>query len=199
MIERLTDRSCWIFDLDGTLTLPVHDFAYIRRELAIPAGADILGHLDSLPPEEAFLHHRRLDDIERSLAERAEAAAGVPELLGMLDRLGIHMGVLTRNSREIALLTLEAIGVNNFFLAEHVLGRDEAPPKPDPAGILHLLDLWSTGSQCSVMVGDYLFDLQAGRAAGAVTVHVGRPDGQRWPKESDIMVADLAELVSLLA
>lgn len=48
------------------------------------------------------------------------------------------------------------------------------------------------------MVGDYLFDLQAGRAAGAVTVHVGRPDGQRWPEMSDVIVDDLTQLVALL-
>ena len=38
-------------DLDGTLTLAVHDFALIRRELDIPADHDILGHLAGLPAE----------------------------------------------------------------------------------------------------------------------------------------------------
>jgi hypothetical protein len=33
MINLLVNRSCWIFDLDGTLTLPVHDFGFIRHEL----------------------------------------------------------------------------------------------------------------------------------------------------------------------
>lgn len=198
LADRLTGRSCWIFDLDGTLTLPVHDFAFIRRELAIPDGSDILGHLASLPPEEAALRCRQLDDIEEELAGRAEAAQGAPELLELLDSLGVRLGILTRNSRDIALLTLEAIGVSRYFDADHVLGRDEVPPKPDPAGIIHLLEQWNSRADCSVMVGDYLFDLQAGRAAGAVTVHVARPDGQRWPGESDIMVADLKELVQML-
>jgi phosphoglycolate phosphatase-like HAD superfamily hydrolase len=45
------------------------------------------------------------------------------------------------------------------------------------------------------MVGDYIFDLQAGRSAGALTIHVGRPDGQRWPEASDIMVETLADLL----
>lgn len=46
-----------------------------------------------------------------------------------------------------------------------------------------------------VMVGDYLFDLQPGKAAGAITIHVGRPDGQRWPNVSDVIVDNLADLV----
>lgn len=199
MSRWLCDRSSWIFDLDGTLTLPVHDFAYIRQELAIPDDADILEHLDTLPHTEAKRHHERLEQIERELAERAAAAPGLLELLGRLEQAGARLGILTRNSREIALLTLEAIGARHYFAAAHVVGRGEAPPKPDPAGLLHLLGQWSGSAANAVMVGDYLFDLQAGRAAGTATIHVARPDGQRWPEESDLMVDDLEELAGLLA
>jgi phosphoglycolate phosphatase-like HAD superfamily hydrolase len=79
-----------------------------------------------------------------------------------------------------------------------VLGRDEVAPKPDPAGILHLLGQWQAGPDTVVMVGDYLFDLQAGRNAGAVTIHVGRPDSQRWPDVTDITIDNLADLTGIL-
>lgn len=197
--QRLLRRSSWIFDLDGTLTLPVHDFAFIRRELAIPDGSDILGHLDGLHPAEAALRRGRLDVIERQLADRAEAAPGAGELLALLAGEGVQLGILTRNSREIALLTLEVIGFGRYFTVDDVLGRDEVAPKPDPAGILHLLDRWESVATSAVMVGDYLFDLEAGRAAGVATIHVGRPDGQRWPQATDVQVASLLELAELLA
>ena len=35
----------WVFDMDGTLTVAVHDFAAIRRALEIPPQDDILAHL----------------------------------------------------------------------------------------------------------------------------------------------------------
>ena len=35
----------WVFDMDGTLTVAVHDYKHIRRILEIPEYADILGHL----------------------------------------------------------------------------------------------------------------------------------------------------------
>lgn len=194
----LKNRNSWVFDLDGTLTLPVHDFAFIRRELAIPDGSDILGHLDTLLPEEAALRHLRLSDIERELAGCAVAAPGTSDLLALLDSLGVRLGILTRNSREIALLTLDAIGARHYFDDNHVIGRNEAPPKPDPTGILHLLSQWQTEPDDVVMVGDYLFDLQAGRAVGAITIHVGRPDCQRWPDVSDIIVDNLADLTEML-
>ncbi len=198
VIDLLANRTCWIFDLDGTLTLPIHDFAFICRELAIPDGADILGHLDTLTPEEASRRHLQLNEIERDLAFRAEVAPGVLDLLSLLDSCGFSMGILTRNSREVALLTLEAIGARQYFYDNHVLGRDEVPPKPDPAGIIHLLEQWQSDTDDVVMVGDYLFDLQAGRAAGVITIHVGRPDGQRWPDVSDVIVDSLTDLVEML-
>ena len=45
----LLQRKYWIFDLDGTLTVAVHDFNAIRNELGIPAGQPILKTIESLP------------------------------------------------------------------------------------------------------------------------------------------------------
>lgn len=199
MKKLFINRTCWIFDLDGTLTLPVHDFGFIRQELAIPEGEDILDHLELLPPDLAALRHHRLDEIERSLAGQAEAAPGAVELLACLAEQDFQMGILTRNSRDVAFVTLETLGVRHHFPDAHILGRDDAPPKPDPAGILHLQEKWQVDTENLVMVGDYIFDLQAGRSAGALTVHVGRPDGQRWPEASDIMVETLADLLDSIS
>ncbi len=194
----LTNRSCWVFDLDGTLTLPVHDFGFIRQELAIPDGEDILEHLATLPPEVAEKRHKRLDEIERELASQSIAAPGTGELLAHLHSRGTKLGIVTRNSSEVAQATLEAIGIGHYFTPGQILGRSEALPKPDPAGIVQLQQQWQVEADELVMVGDYLYDLQAGKSAGALTIHVGRPDGLRWPEQTDIMVETLAELVQMM-
>ncbi len=198
-IMSLQSKSFWIFDLDGTLTVPVHDFAFIRKELAIPADADILGHLDALPAAEATVRHARLQEIEVQLAYAAQPAPGALATIAALHQSGARLGILTRNDRDIALLTLKAIGMAHYFTGNHVLGRNEAPPKPDPAGILLLLSEWGAEPSEAVMVGDYLFDLQAGRAAGTTTVHVGRPDGKVWDEYADYHVATLVELARHIA
>ena len=194
----LRSKSFWIFDLDGTLTLPVHDFDYIRKELDIPTVADILGYLANLPEDEASRRHNRLQEIETELAHKAQPSPGALKTVEKLHNSGAKLGILTRNDRDIALLTLEAIGMRAYFAESNVLGRDEAPPKPDPAGIQYLLAEWSALPSDAVMVGDYLFDLQAGRAAGTTTVHVGRPDGKSWHEFTDFSVATLHELDSRL-
>ncbi|MDD2273829.1 MAG: HAD family hydrolase [Desulfuromonadaceae bacterium] len=188
-------KPFWIFDLDGTLTLPVHDFDYIRRELDVPSAADILGYLDSLTGAEASWRHCRLQEIEMDLARKAVPSPGAAEAVARLHQAGAQLGILTRNDRDIALLTLDTIGIGHYFASENVLGRNEAPPKPDPAGIHRLLSCWGAAPEDAVMVGDYLFDLQAGRAAGTATIQVGRPDGKSWPEFTDLALATLAELM----
>ena len=186
----------WVFDMDGTLTVAVHDFAAIRVALDIPPEDDILHHLAALPPEVSRAKHAWLLEHERELAIAARPATGAVELVRGLQARGLRLGVLTRNARELALLTLQAIGLGDCFAAEDVLGRDEAPPKPDPGGLLHLASRWQVAPQQMVMVGDYRFDLECGRAAGTATVLVNEP-ANPWPELTDHFAVDCAELQRL--
>lgn len=195
----ILSRNCWIFDLDGTLTVPVHDFPAIRAALGMDGhDTDILQFLASLPPAEAAARHDRLIEIEYQLADRTAAAPGAERLLDQLSRRGAKVGILTRNTREIALHTLGRIGLDGYFTSEHILGRDEAAPKPHPEGIEKLLAAWGSAPDETVMVGDYLFDLQVGRAAGTATIHVDSSCAFRWPELADISVETLEELVEAL-
>lgn len=197
--QHILARPCWIFDLDGTLTVPVHDFTVIRAELGMTdSDTDILQFLGSLPPAVSATKHARLIGIEYELAERTAAAPGAWRLLDQLFRRDARVGILTRNTREIALHTLARIGLNGYFSAADVLGRDEAEPKPHPEGIDRLLATWGNTPEEAVMVGDYLFDLQVGRAAGTATIHVASSGDFRWPELADLAVATLEELAEAM-
>jgi HAD superfamily hydrolase (TIGR01509 family) len=191
------ETTChWVFDLDGTLTKPVHDFADIRRQLGIPPQADILGYLASLPPAAAQPLIDRLHAIEMELLSRTEAAPGAVPFVRSLAARGARLGILTRNSRVIARQTLAVIGLADCFPPEQIIGRDEAPPKPSPDGLQQLATRWGVPVSRLVMVGDYLYDLQTGRAAGAATIHVDPSGAFRWPHLADRCVATLQELVA---
>ncbi len=189
----------WIFDLDGTLTVAIHDFAKIRAILGVPEGVDILGHLDALPEAEAKVSRGLLAGIEEELAGRTEPAEGAVELLQLLHLRGARVGVLTRNTRDIALKTLGRIGLSPYIPEGDVLGRDEALAKPDPDGIFKLACRWGVPPAALIMVGDYAFDLLTGRAAGAGTIHVDPARAFRWPELTDIAVGSLAELALALS
>ncbi|MCO7567397.1 HAD family hydrolase [Pseudomonas sp. S 311-6] len=187
----------WVFDMDGTLTVAVHDFAAIRQALSIPQEHDILTHLAALPAEEAAAKHAWLLEHERDLAIASKPANGAVELVRELAGRGCRLGILTRNARELAHVTLEAIGLADCFPVEHILGRDEAAPKPSPDGLLKIARAWGVAPGELVMVGDYRFDLDCGRAAGAHTVLVNLPDNP-WPELADWHAADCWALRALL-
>ena len=110
-MRALRERQHWVFDMDGTLTLAVHDFAEIRRALAIPAEADILAHLASLPEPEAARCHAWLLEHERALAEAAQPAPGAVALVRDLHARGVRLGILTRTARPLAQITRRSIGL----------------------------------------------------------------------------------------
>jgi HAD superfamily hydrolase (TIGR01509 family) len=182
----------WVFDLDGTLTLAVHDFALIRRELAIPAEQDILGHLAALPAADAAAKRAWLMAHERELAAASLPAPGAVALLRALHAAGCQLGILTRNDHALAQLTLAEIGVADLFPPEAIVGRDEAVAKPHPAGLWLHAARWAVAPADLVMVGDHGYDLEAGRAAGALTVFVGAAN--EWPALSDHAFADCGAL-----
>ncbi|MBJ6750609.1 HAD family hydrolase [Geomonas anaerohicana] len=194
----ILQKRHWVFDLDGTLTVAIHDFAHIRNVLGVPQGSDILGHLEGLPEAEGVRARALLQSIEEELAGRTEPAEGALELVQLLHGRGTRIGVLTRNTKENALTTLARIGLMDFIGAGDVLGRDDARAKPDPDGIHKLACRWGVPAAALVMVGDYAFDLETGRAAGAGTVHVDPARAFRWPELTDLAVGSLAELAQAL-
>ncbi len=193
----LSDVKHWVFDMDGTLTVAVHDFVAIRVALDIPLEDDILTHLAALPADVAAAKHAWLLEHERELAVGSVAAVGAVQLVRELAGRGYRLGILTRNARELAHITLEAIGLADCFAVEDVLGRDDAPPKPDPGGLLKLATAWKVAPSAMVMVGDYRFDLVCGRAAGTRTVLVNLPENP-WPELADWHAEDCAALRRML-
>ena len=187
----------WVFDMDGTLTLAVHDFPAIKRALEIPLEDDILTHLAALPADVGAAKHAWLLEHERDLALASQPALGAVELVRELAARGVRLGILTRNARELAHVTLEAIGLADCFAVDDVLGRDDAPPKPDPGGLLKLSSAWNVEPGQMVMVGDYRFDLACGRAAGTHTVLVNLPDNP-WPELTDWHAQDCVALRALI-
>jgi len=197
VIELFKASRHWVFDLDGTLTKAVHDFDHIRRELDIPPAEDILTHIHRLTADEKHQKTERLNELEHFYAQQAQPAEGVELLIRHLHKRSCHLAILTRNTRPFALMSLESIGLLSFFDEACVLGRDEAPPKPDPAGIHCIKEHWGVNADSHtpvVMVGDYRFDLAAGKSAQCLTIHVHEDDQLQWPDLTDYRAKTLVDI-----
>jgi HAD superfamily hydrolase (TIGR01509 family) len=194
-----------LFDFDGTLTHPgAIDFPAIKREIGCPPDQYILEWILALPPgEEREAADRVLKRFEREAADASAPNEGAEELVHRLRAHGLAVGVLTRNGRSAvdrALARFTALTARDFDV---IVTRDDGDvaPKPAPDGVLHAAAVMGVPPEETLVVGDFLLDMQAGRAAGAVTAHLlnhGLPafehEEQPDAADCDFVVGRLAEL-----
>ncbi len=175
-----------LFDFDGTLTRPgALDFSRIRHALNCPSDMPILEYIRSIgDPAHRRSAMQRLDQFELEGARISKPNPGAQRLVQWIKLLGLHVAVITRNSMGSvvrALGNFDRIGPHDFDL---IITRDtDVAPKPSGDGIV-----WAAqklGIECAEIleVGDYLFDPQAGLAAGALTVLLD-PDNDPRLKET---------------
>lgn len=184
--------------MDGTLTVACHDFEHIRKQLGLPQGVAILEALEACPAAQASELHARLFEYEMEMAHQARPQPGALELLERLNCRGHQMGILTRNSLEIAFTTLRACGLLHFFKTENILGRECCAPKPDPAGVFQLMRQWGSRGENTVVMGDYIFDLQSGHSAGAHTIHFDVTGDYDWPDVTNFRICNFSEIIKLV-
>jgi HAD superfamily hydrolase (TIGR01509 family) len=164
-----------VFDLDGTLVSQEIDFEAIRRELGVASGTPLLELLHGLPEPRRQSAWEIVDRHEREAAARAKIHQGVSEFVAWLEVRNVRRAVLSRNSRQSVLASLERVGL----AFDPVVAREDAPFKPNPHGLWQICEAWQFAPAEVLMIGDYLYDLQAGRAAGTKTALVTH--GREWP------------------
>ncbi len=184
-----------IFDLDGTLVDSRLDFDAMRHEMGLPAGVPILEGLANIP--DGQVRDRMLEVLrthELRGADESVLFEGVLEFLSHVNHVGISTAVLTRNSRETTERTLNRWGLS----FSQIVTREDAPPKPDPAGVRLIARRWGLPTHQIIVIGDYLFDLQAGRRAGMRSVLFAPNETPTFANEADFILRDFREAVKLL-
>jgi phosphoglycolate phosphatase-like HAD superfamily hydrolase len=101
---------------------------------------------------------------------------------------------VTRNSAESVQTVLRRFGLR-FSLW---LSREHAEPKPSPQPVLKIAEAFGLAPAELLVVGDYIFDVEAGRAAGARTAFVKSRAGAEPPAEADMVIVELRELLDAL-
>jgi phosphoglycolate phosphatase-like HAD superfamily hydrolase len=204
------NKQYWIFDLDGTLTIPQHDFTAMKKECSLPQDIPLLeGVMQQPEPNRSALLHK-IKVWEKELAETAKPSSDALFLVSELHRRGKHMAILTRNLRELAIISLRSANLLQYFSENVIFGRDCAKPKPDPEGIYKIIEQWSNIVSASsnpdkhslnasieqiVMIGDHDFDIEAGFRAGVTTVHIVRSQVKFFSPKADVCVNSLYDLL----
>lgn len=208
-----------IYDLDGTLVDSLGDLAdsvnAMLASLGLPErderevrsfvgeGAErlvrrSLGAANEHRLPEALKSWRA--EYARRLLVRTRPYPGIPEVLEAPPEA---RAVLTNKPGAFAREILQGLGILPRFKA--VVGGDEAPRKPDPAGLLRLCSDLGAAPARTLYVGDSTIDIATGAAAGVPVCAVGW--GLREPQELRMAnpahfcstPADLARLLARLA
>jgi HAD superfamily hydrolase (TIGR01509 family) len=191
-----------LFDFDGTLTQPgALNFAEMRESIGCPQEKAILEYIDAIDNEkEKKRVISLLEEFELKGAETSLPGSGVDELIRYLREEGLGMGILTRNGLNPVLRALENFpGISRDDFDVIITRNDSVKPKPSPEGVCLAGERMDVHPSEMVMVGDYLFDIQAGNRAGSVTIYLKHPGGiQSLMPDADFTVSHLYEIPPII-
>lgn len=178
-----------LFDLDGTLVDTAHDLGYalnlqrerhgmpalpldVIRPYASHGSQGLLSVGFNLTPADdnfAAMREEYLALYDQVLTRKPVLFEGVAELLATLDNKAMPWGVVTNKPRRFTQPLLQNIGL--LERAACVVCADDAlRPKPYPDSLLLACEQTDVAPQRCWYVGDAERDIQAGKAAGMLTV-----------------------------
>lgn len=186
------------FDLDGTLVEFNIPFDEIRIVLGIKDGyilESILSEKDEKKRKDML---RVLEEYEIKSARNAKLAFYAKELLKLLKEKKIIYGIITRNSRK----SVETISKNFSLEFDFVVTREDANPKPSSEPIEMVLKKFGVNASSALLVGDFLFDLIAGKNAGIKTALIVHERNKNMVESfkvyADYVFSSLKELAEFL-
>ena len=193
MSPRLILPHAILFDMDGTLTRPLLDFPRIKAEMGIGT-RPILEALAELSPEQRAAAQTILERHEEHASAQSTLNPGCVELLDWLAQQRIKTALVTRNSRRSVRTVLERHGLRIDVL----ITRDDALPKPDPAPLRLACARLEVSESHAWMVGDGIYDIEAGVAAGIPTVWISHGRDRLFAAAPWRQVVDLPALLAML-
>ena len=208
-----------IFDLDGTLIDSkldlVHSVNAMREMMNLPAiGEEIVasyvGNGAPVLVRRALGSEASESEVQRALEyflayyhdhmlDNTRLYAGVREALDRLHAAGSKMAVLTnkpvRYSRDI----VDGLGLGDYFFQVYG-GNSFAEKKPNPIGIVTLMEQTGAPRESTIMVGDSYVDVRTARAANvkACGVSYGFQPETFAQDPPDLLVDDMNQLADVV-
>jgi len=209
-----------IFDFDGTLAVLNIDFSMMRERIislvrffGIEEGAirerylleiidevySMIREKDSSDADEFYDRaHQILHEVELKAAEEGSLIPGTEAVLRMLRERSIKVGIVTRNCEEAVRKVFPDID----DYCDVFISRDSVEKvKPHPDHLNSVLGALKVSGEETVMVGDHIIDIQAGKKVGMKTVGVltGRINREEFEKAgADYVLRDVSEIYPLL-
>jgi len=183
-----------IFDLDGTLTVPVLDFDAIRAEIGMESGP-ILEAVAEMTDDQRVRAEAILFAHEQRAATTAILQPQAAQCVARLRQTGWPVAILTRNAQRWAALILKRFAIT----VDALRTRDDGVIKPSPDTVNELLAQFDRDAAGSWMIGDHWFDIQTGLAAGCGTIlMIGDGPPPTYAARADHVIQSLGEIPAIV-
>jgi 2-phosphoglycolate phosphatase len=217
---RASGYEAVFFDLDGTLVDTAPDMVAVLTNLQAEEGLETLdyelarSHVSNgaaglvklaFPNVDAGNHERLrlryLEKYQQRVCVDSVLFAGLDELLDALDEAGRPWGIVTNKPARMTEPLLAGLRLAERSACS--ISGDTLPQrKPDPAPLILACQQAEVSPNNSIYVGDAARDIEAGRAAGMLTVaaaygYINDDDPFDWG--ADLVVADTMELTTYLS
>ncbi len=186
-----------IFDLDGTLTEPLLDFDQIRAEMGLSeTSVGILEAMEAMPPQQRAKSYEILHKHEEYAARNCRLNKGTVQVLDKLRQIRLPIGLLTRNTMKNALFVTR----KHRLVFDAIIDRDSGPAKPDEFGVQKLCETFGVLPAQTLVVGDFLHDLQCAKNAGAISVLLKtHADADKFEEFSDYSILHLEQIFDIIS
>lgn len=182
--------------MDGTLTIDALNFQDLRQRLGIELREPVLEWIAALPADKQTAAWEALHQFEHEGAMASELRSGAKTVLYRLQSLGIRTALLSRNSRR----SVETILGRHSLDFDHIASRDDLPMKPHPESIWRIARRLGVELDRTLMVGDYIFDIQAAQAAAVRSVLLLEPNEPLpyFADDADFHIRSLEDMTALV-
>ena len=100
------------------------------------------------------------------VSEKGHLFHGIPEMLQVIKDRGYRIGVFSDKRQVFGISELEQTGINHL-IDYNLFMLDGRPYKPDPQGLLHVLDSLEVAPSDALYIGDGHQDVECAYRAGA--------------------------------
>jgi len=191
-----------LFDFDGTLTQPgAIDFSIIRKAIGCPENQPIIEFIEAIPDrnlqQKYFLY---LEQFEMEGAEKSMPNPDAETAIQYLRSAKLYTGIISRNGMLSIKRAFENFGKPGMEDFDLIITRDDPiAPKPSDDGINLAADRFKIKPEEILVVGDYIYDIESGNRAGAITVFLSNSGvAASFNIESDFQISRLSELGNIV-
>ncbi|MGJ0639238.1 HAD family hydrolase [Xenorhabdus bovienii] len=197
--NKIIEKSCIVFDLDGTLVdtwnihlktcyetvLEITGMKYrkldIIRANKVTERETLVTLLGEMYSEEAlrFYTKRFIDNLE---LYEVKIFSGIEDILKSLNDIGCKVGLFTGRKKETTIYLLEKINIFEYFRSI-ITSDDVVHSKPSTEGLVKVIKELNGMNEVSLYIGDTLTDIKIASKLKVCSILVNWNDRLLLPRE----------------